>query len=841
MVGWLGLGAGPNPDHVEFPASGVLRLYFDEPMTLDALFIALASYVIAPTGPGVPVAVATVSPGPGVNPEFVDICTIPWMTGGEGYEIAVNPLLTDAAGNPMATWLLPFIAPAPAAIQMDPMGLLETLTGVFGEEIAELAGYRQTRLTAPTVVGGLDLLVETTEGWAATGQLGLAGVVYSYTGVTPASFTGVSYVKAGVVTAGAASVCREGEAVADLNRGWSAFDLLRAGFLVDTAEGVDLTTIGRNLGVPRLRMFTSDSQFRGVVRALAYNPRGTLNGLRQALTALVGAGNFEIYEDLVKDPCHVTIRIDPTILASTGAAGKTWMTDQEWAALDGLGTGLVLAASPDRVHSVRVADLDELFDLRTAIPSALTYLEYPAGAPVVPFAYTGVDPEGPAVTLVPGSHVQMVSAGASVTYQMDYPHGARCFSHSNVDGYTAEVVLNAVLRVPAAGVWAGADKFELYFHDGNRSFFLTLAVAGGVPFVLVGSSAVATFALDEWVEVEIRRPEHGWLELWLDGTYYGRSPYNDALFPVGGAGPHISFGLTVASAGTQVDVRQLGAHSRMAIDFWALNGTGAPGAAPTQFDDSLVMLVPGDIGRTIVLRDSYAVNPQGGTNNFYGRVAAVPAPGQALLEGHLHLGGATVDGAAPTQVVASEEGPFVYPDDLGKTLVLSGSVVGNDGSYTITALIEEGTGVDLASYLTQYPPGVGYDPRETRRTRIAVVAGAAFVSEPGLDWRLDPAFIAEPLVGMAVHPVRFQLSDASTEAAGAITLRGIEFAAYPGMLMTIYLSQVLSAQLLPGKSAVNLPVGSYWPFYLSDLVGFLSVYLYSLLAAGIIPRFEPMT
>jgi hypothetical protein len=839
--GWIGLGAGPNPDHVLFPADGVVRLFFDEPMTLNALFGAVGSYGVIPTGPGVPVAVVAVAPGPGANPEFVDLWTAPWMTDGEGYEVAVDPGLTDMAGNPMATLTLAFVAPAVAANQMDPLPLLEVLTGVFGEEMAELCGYRQTRLTAPTAVGDLNLLVESTLDWPATGTIAVGGVVYAYTGTTPGSFTGISHVRAGVSTPGAAAIHRDLEVVADLNRSWSGFDLLRRGLFVETAEGEDLTTIGRNLGVPRRRMFTTDAQFRDVVQALAYNPRGTLHGLRQALTALVGAGNFEIYEDLVKDPCVVVIRIDPTVLASTGSVGKTWLTDQEWAALNGASTQIVLTGSPDKVFAVRIADLDQLFDFRTALPSVGTYVPYPGGAPIVPFTYTGADPEGAAVIQVAGSHIRLVSAGGTVTYSMGYLQGARCFSLAGQQHQSAEVVLNVEVYVPTGHIWAG-DEFQLAFQDGNKNFQIAISPSGPTDvWVSVGASAGVSIPKDEWHELEIRRPERGWLELWVDGTYCGRSLYTDVLFPIAGVGPTISFGLTVPSAGLEVWVRQVGAHTKLGMDFWALNGTGGCGIAATRFDDGLALMGAVDVGRKVVIMDSWATNPQGGNNNYRGVVASEVVPGSVLLEGEPHVDGATVDSAHPTWIQLGDKEALVYPDDLGKTLVISGSALGNDGAYVITGMLEEGTLTDLASYGTQYPTGVGYVPREARRTGIAVIAGAAFVSEPNLDWRLDPVFVAEPVVGMMTHLLTYVLGDASTEAAGTITFRNVVLTAgWPGLLMEAYVCRVLSAQLLFNHDVDNDPVGTYHPFYLSDLIGFLAAYLQALLAAGVIPKFEPM-
>lgn len=88
-----------------------------------------------------------------------------------------------------------------------------------------------------------------------------------------------------------------GTLVFDLSQNKSALDLLRRGFSVNTAVGEDLDVIGANLGLERCTGLTED-EWREIIKVVAYLPKQTLDAFRRALTALLGAGNFTITEDL---------------------------------------------------------------------------------------------------------------------------------------------------------------------------------------------------------------------------------------------------------------------------------------------------------------------------------------------------------------------------------------------------------------------------------------------------------------------------------------------------------------------------------------------------------------
>ena len=106
--------------------------------------------------------------------------------------------------------------------------------------------------------------------------------------------------------------------VTEYSETYSGFDRARRGFFVETAEGSALSTVGRNLGVDRPSEIPSDLHHRRLIQAKAYAPAGAMIALRHGLEALLGRGNFEIFEDFTKDavgiegiihhPCTVYVR-----------------------------------------------------------------------------------------------------------------------------------------------------------------------------------------------------------------------------------------------------------------------------------------------------------------------------------------------------------------------------------------------------------------------------------------------------------------------------------------------------------------------------------------------------
>lgn len=822
---WSGVGGGPSLSSVD-QAGSALRVFFDESMTNNAALVNPLYYTITPLAGGDAVTVLGVTPGPGTYPTYVDLTLSNPTTSGSSYQLAVDASLEDAAGNAMDAGglTLTFLGFGGAVTIKDlgDLGIIEALTGVFGEEMAEVGGWRMTRLAAAVTEGDTTFQVETTLDWPEEGIFAVDGVRYTYSSKGATSFAGIEHVAAGATVSGAVTDHRDESAVTDLSREYSALDLLRRGFLVNYAEGEDLNALGRNLGVNRPPIFSDDDQFRAVIKAVAYNPRGTVLGLELALEALVGAGNYEVYEDLIQNPNTVFIRVDTSTFLETTAAGRAFLGTFDFDDLGGTQDELVLGETPLGVGSVQLYPMDHLFDFRDDIPSDVDLEPWPGETDIQPWTYAGTETEGSAVLNVAGSHTRFLSpTPGTAYYTMSAADGARLTSDSDYE-------LTAVVTVPTGATLAATPKFIFSADDRTKLVNMALLDSGaGSTFrvALYGAAVLGStvdVARDIYHELTVRRCG-SWIELWVDGALVTRVA--SSSFGASSGTSLFLFGVSSAQAGLEVRVKQLGVQHSTVTDYW--NAVGAAGAVatanPTQFDDTGSVLAAGDVGKQLRISGGTVAS---GINNGTWLIDSYVSPGVVELIGPTREDAAVVS-TGPDTVTVEDEEAFTYPDDIGKTIVISGSALGNDGSYTITALIEAGTGTDYSTYDT---------PITGAKTNIARVSGAPpFTPEPDLEYRLDPAFQTEA-------GLDWELSDAGSFAGNTLTLR--QGLWVNGLVMEIHYSNVYSAQLLADADVENTvgvgPTYDYWPFYLADPFGLVQAYMDDLTAAGVIPEFEAL-
>lgn len=822
---FTGVGVDPQVVSAVGRTTTLVRVTFNEAMTDDAELQDPTNYTVIPTGAGSTPTVIGATPQTGGSPLYVDLTLDLAMSNSAEYEATVDTAVTDLAGNPLdaAADSALFTSPTEGVVALSEVGLLEALTGIFGEEHNEVGGLRLTKTNA--VISATDAIfpVETTHEWPDTGKVALDGVVYYYTGKTASTFTGITHTAAGATVVGARIQHRVETTVVDLSREYSAMDLLRRGFLVNYAEGDDLSTLGRNLGVDRLPIFKDDDQFRAVIKALAYSPRGTMLALEAALEAFVGAGNFEIYEDLILYPNTVFIRIAASYFAGEGSLGKAFFNPVEWDQLAGSQDTLVLSREPLAVGSVILKDLEELFNFETQKPSALTYEYWPDETPASAFTYAGGESEATQVTVITDTGVELVSgAGGTVFYEMLDTQGARIENESYAE-------VSSLLMIPTGAV-IGADKNQASVSIKDGAFEVNVGVDGsGIGlFSSTGGGflgSTLSTALDTWYEVVVKKFGTDYVELWVNGTPISRVNYS--LFVVASVDHQVEWGIRGApSVGMKVQVRQVGFEIKTITDYW--NARGVAGsvntANPTRFDDTLALMTAGDVGKQLQVSGGTVAS---GINNGTWVISSYVSPGVVELQGVTHTDEATVS-TGPDTVTVEDLEAFTYPDDIGKTIVITGSVGANDGSYTITALIEPGTLTDFSTYDT---------PVTGAKTNIAEVAGAPpFVPEPNLEYRLDPDFQTE--VGLD-----WELSDASSFSGDTLTLRNGLWV--NGLVMETRYSDVLTAQLLKDTDVANEvydagpPVlHEYYPFYLSDFMGLIQAFIDTITAAGVIPEFE---
>lgn len=717
------------------------------------------------------------------------------------------------------------------------IGLLEAIIDAIGEQDAEIGGIRITRLTSIAGQGDCSIGVETTEDWEDSGKIGIDGIKYSYSGKTPISFTGITHVAASVITAGCAIAHRIESQVVDVSRTWTEMEQLRRSLFVDYAVSDELNVIGRNLGVDRLPLFRDDDQFREVVKVLAYNPKATILGIDLVLTGIVGAGNYVIYEDLLQHNNTIFIRILSAAVEELISAGKSFLQSSVYDTLGGTQDELDLPVGsvPIAIEGVSLPDLDELFDVRAQLPSAITYDYYPGAlAPGSAFVYAGSETEGAVMSNPSNAHLNFltVTTGGSALYEMDGPSGARIVPESNV-------AVSMLVRFPTGHglVLTDLEQWYMHIHDGQKVIGLgTGATGGGAPIVglykpggVVFQGDTVTLVDDVFYEVTVWKKGEDVIELFVNGQFITRVDYSVFAADVN---HQIIFGIDPITATREVDLKQIGIYIHTATDYWSdeyAAGETFVGPNETKFDSNIVgYFLAGDVGNRIDIWGSLLTNPSGGNNNGSWLIASLPVtPGpEIILVGPEHTG-AIVETTYPTRITVGAEDAFTFPDDLGKKIVISGSVTTNDGTYTITKLLKEVTFDDLVA---------DFDTEISQTTTICECAGATFVSEVELDWQLAPNNIVET-------GLNWRLSDAGSLSGLTLTLRNALWV--NDLIMGIRFTDVLSAQILENSSDSNTVIQTtptvlfeYYPFYVSDPMGIIQAYIATITAAGVIPEFE---
>ena len=707
---------------------------------------------------------------------------------------------------------------------MTAQGILQAITGALGESDSDIGGLVSTRLTSPISIGTTSFPVESTLDWEPTGKLAIDGIVYSYASKTLTSFQGITHLANQVVIPGAFKAHRAESGVLDLNRIRSAIELARRAMLVDYAEGEDLSAIGRRNGVLRLPFLGGDDRFRPIVKYLGYNPRGTLYGLELALTGLVGAGNFEIYEDLVRNPCKVFIRLNGAAATTDSAQGKTFLTGSELhnpSAVDQIPIDEVLI-NRGTLHGIFFAPENLFTDVRTSRPTTQMINEFPAAPATQAWRYYGG---------TEASNVALANPGIQFLY---FSGDARYYRSLRTTQY-GNVEVEILAMVPA-GFSEPSAKTVLTIGDGVREAAATFRVTGASTFLLGLSyysggvwvpSGTVTLSTNQWRTIKLKKNGQSSWEIWVDGQRVLSSDYLTTSHAQ--LERRVTLGVTGATT-SGIRVKQIQVKADDITDLSSLYGRTASRVSNNQIDIGISLLSLLDVGKEILLSGSIAVNAQGGNNNGRWKIVSRDSASQVTVDGILGSG-ASVSVVNPVRVtIPVSEGEFQFPDDLGKTIQLSGSILGNNGTWTITKLLDPDTLVDLGSWKTAIPT----------KTNVCEVSGSSFVSEPGLAWQLHPMFVAE-------SGLRFDIAGTSTVVPGLVTVR-IPFPTFSSPDFTpvfgVVYSAVLSAQVLLDASVANALIQEtpelwtrYYPFYLADPLGFVRSYLDDILAAGVIPDY----
>lgn len=173
---------------------------------------------------------------------------------------------------------------------------IQAITSALGDVLTAFGGVWETRTTAAAQAGDAALTVESTVGMQPSGAVCVGGDTYTYAAIAGSQLTGMAYTSGGVAYAGMVQSYPALTTVVDVSGNRSVLDAVKQTYFLGTATGDDLSVIGRNLGVPRLPQVQDDAQYHQLIKAIAYGPRGTMYCVSLALEALLGAGNFGVYQ-----------------------------------------------------------------------------------------------------------------------------------------------------------------------------------------------------------------------------------------------------------------------------------------------------------------------------------------------------------------------------------------------------------------------------------------------------------------------------------------------------------------------------------------------------------------
>jgi len=672
--------------------------------------------------------------------------------------------------------------------------------------------------------------VETTHGWADSGKIGVGGVVYSYSTKTDTTFDGVTYNQNLVVIPGAGKQHRQDTPVVDLNKDRTALELVRRGLLVDYAEADELNALGRNLGVLRLPFIESDDSFREIIKALAYNPKGTLYGLQLALDGLVGEGNYTIYEDLANYPNTVFINLTGAALTEDTSEGKAFLTAKEDrpAASDTSVTITQAVADKGVVGGVFWKDEDHTTETQLQKPSADVITEYVGDPGTNPWGFVGAN-EATQVIL------QTADSGS-----VEFVSSATCFY--------AHLMRIQEESYAEMGTWVKHDtgttldvlyKWGLSLQDGTKKIEVGIAHVDAntikVGFVDLGTGILISGAVStnvpkgSYYDLRIEKHKNEYVTLLINGAPIQTLPYSSfnsgslTFCIIGSPG-----GLT-NSADTHI--KKISYVSRTLTDYYSDRGSVGSLVNPDRLDTGTSTWTnPADVGKKVHIYDS-VTNPAGGNGNGVWTIDSVVSTSIVELVGETNPN-AFVESGNPTYITVPTTGQlFQFPDDLGKEVEILNSTLGHNGTWTISDLIEQGTGASLKN---------DFDTVVPEKTNIAVLSGASFGTESGLNWRLLPDFTAESNVNWeaaamgSVSGTTVTLPNALPIATGAAN-----------RVLSVVYSQVISAQMLLNTTILNAIIATvpdiewqYYPVYLADPLGYVRTYLEDITAAGVIPDFR---
>lgn len=720
------------------------------------------------------------------------------------------------------------------------VGPMRGVGDTISESNNEIGGQHRTRLSSVVNQGDTVWAVESVVDWPASGGVVAFGTRYDYAFRSDTSLEGITYEDGDSTIVGAAVDLVVETLVTDVSLDRSAMDALRGAMLVTRASGENLNVVGRNIGVNRIPSVPSDELFRAIIQAMAYNPRGTIYGMELFLDAALGSGNYEIIEDLIEDPNTVKVRLLADASTLLESEGKAFIEGAEFQLPASSTTAPISEAvvTDGVVHSVLLKDENHTSDFRSARPSVERLVEYIGDGGTQLWFYEGPS-EFSDVTVLSNNQGTEID-DSSITNVARYRHPLRIQPESYAS-------VNMVTYMDSSGTWvvssSSADQWGVSIFDGFRDVgWGTWKRSTGI-FRLSFRNGSTGFGdrvelpFDNYYAVEMRKYGQDRVELWIDGSLRISTAYSN--FTTASALTSLTIGSSNNTARPTGRIKHCGYFAHTDTDYWG--GRGAVGAVlaanPQNLDVGAgdAIFVGGDVGKRVFIRGgAVGTSPGTGSNNGTFEISVVNSAQNVTLEGEAQSAG-FVETGKPDQFNAADR-MFQYPDDIGKSVVISGAVAPtNNGARTIIRLLDPDDDTDYSA------PGVApdldaFDTRHPTKTDKAIVTGGSpYITEAGLSWVLDPIFADET-------PLDWEVADVGGVSGTTITLAQALPITSPLPVLAITFSKVLSAQLLENILVANTLVSvgppreyTHYPFYLADPLGFVRTYLELLTAAGVIP------
>jgi hypothetical protein len=717
---------------------------------------------------------------------------------------------------------------------------MQGVADTISESNNEIGGQHRTRLSLAVTKGDTIWAVESAIDWPTSGQVVVFGTRYDYALRSDTTLEGITYEDGDTTVVGAAVDITVETIVTDVSLDRSAMDALRGAMLVTRAEGKDLNVVGRNIGVNRIPSIPSDDLFREIIKAVAYNPRGTIYGMELFLDAALGSGNYEIIEDLIEDPNTVKVRLLADASTLLESEGKAFIEGNEFKLPSSSTTVSITEAvvTDGVVHSVLLKDENHTSDFRSAKPSVERLVEFVGDTGTQLWTYEG-DNEAIDVTVLSNDQGTEIDDSA-VADVARYRHPLRIQPESYAS-------VNIVTYLDSTGTWftgsTAAEQWGVSIFDGFRDIgWGTWKRSTGI-FRLSFRNGSTSFGdrvelpFDTYYAIEMRKYGQERVELWIDGSLRLSTAYSN--FTTASALTSLTIGSSSVAARPTGRIKQCGYFVHTDTDYWG--GRGAAGAVLATGPQDLdvgggdAIFVGGDVGKRVFVRGgAVGTSPGTGSNNGTFEISVVNSAQNVTLVGEDQLAG-FVETGNPNQFNAADR-VFQYPDDIGKSVVISGATApSNNGARTIIRLLDPDDDTDYSA------PGVApdldaFDTRHPTKTDKAIVSGGSpYITEAGLNWVLNPIFADET-------PLDWEVADVGSVSGTTITLAQALPITSPLPVVSVTFSKVLSAQLLENILTANTLVSAgppreytHYPFYLADPLGFVRTYLELLTAAGVIP------